>query len=277
MIGAGIAFAVMWALVRHGANELHAFQVTFFRFLFGALVMVPLILRRGGVSLRRRHAKLHGFNALAQLFATTMVFWAITQIPMAKVAALTFTSPLFVIVGAALILKEPVGPRRWGATIVGFAGTLLIVRPGVEVVSPAAILALLGAAFAAAAYIVTKSLARTDSPGTIVAYVSILMTIGALPTALTVWVWPSAQMLAWMAVQGMSGTIGLLCLAQSLRIAEASAVVPFRFLQMVFVSALGAILFDQQPDIWTWVGAAVIFGAGLYIARRESAIAKATS
>ena len=155
-------------------------------------------------------------------------------------------------------------------------GTLLIVRPSAEVVAPAALLALLGAAFAAAAYIITKSLARTETPGTIVAYANALMTVGALPAALTVWVWPSGEMMAWMAVHGMSGSIGLMCLAQSLRIAEASAVVPFRFLQMVFVSVLGAILLDQRPDAWTWAGAAVIFGAGLYIARRESAIAKAS-
>jgi drug/metabolite transporter (DMT)-like permease len=269
IIGSMFCFTVMWLAVRFASRELDALQILFFRFFFGFLFLVPILLRSGGVNLGTRRLGLHFLNGLFQVMATACTFVGLSLIQIAEVTALTFTAPLFVTAGAALFLGETVRRRRWTATAVGFLGALIILRPGVQAISPPALVVLAGSAFIAGGILSTKSLSRTEAPDTIALYLTVLMTVMSLPVALTVWTAPSMAILGWLALTGLSGSLGLMAMARAYRAADASLVMPFRYVSLLFAAAFGYLLFDERPDLWTWVGAAVIISAALYTARRE--------
>lgn len=273
MIGSGASFAAMIAIVRHLSAEMHTIEVAFFRNLFGLAFMVPWILRVGIAGLRTKRFGTHLFRALVGLAAMLCFFTAIGLLPVAEVTALTFTAPLFATAGAALILKERVRLRRWSAILVGFAGATIILRPGAETIQPAALIALASAAFMAIAVLSVKALARTEDPNAIVVYMGLLITPLSLIPALFVWTAPTPEMWVWLVLMGLMATVGQVMLTRACAAADASVILPFDFSRLVFVSILGFILFGERPDIWTWVGAAVIVAATVYVAHRESKLA----
>jgi drug/metabolite transporter (DMT)-like permease len=202
-------------------------------------------------------------------------FWSVSLLPITEATALGFTAPFFTTILAALVLGEIVRLRRWTAVIVGFAGALVILRPGFgDLPLFGAMVALTAAATQACSTVMIKSLARTESPNAIVAYMGIYLTPMSLIPALFFWTWPSWEMLGWMALLGLVGTLAHLCFARALGAADASAVVPIDFARLVFVAVIGIVVFNQIPSAWTWVGAAVIFASGVYIVRREAIAAR---
>ena len=267
-------FTGMWVTVRYASHELDALQILFFRFFFGLLFLAPLLMLSGGVDLGTRRFGLHFLNGFSQVTATACMFFGLSLIQIAEATALTFTAPLFVTAGAALILGETVRLRRWTATAVGFAGALIILRPGAQAISLPALVVLVGSAFVASGILATKSLSRTEAPDTIALYLTLLMAVMALPVALTVWRVPSMETFGWLAGTGLSGSLGLMAMVRAYRAADASAVMPFRYVSLLFSAAFGYLLFDEVPDLWTWVGAAVIISAALYTARREARLAR---
>ncbi len=276
MIGAGASFAIMIVIVRHVSAELHPFQIAFFRNLFGMAFMLPWIIRTGWEGLRTERFGLHLFRALIGLGAMLCFFSAISLIPVAEVTALTFTAPLFATVGAALVLGEKVRLRRWTATAVGFIGALVILRPGAAMVTPAALVALTSAAFMAVAILTVKTLSRTENPNAIVLYMGLLLTPLSFVAAVFVWTPPMLETWPWLVAMGLAATLGQLMMTRAFAAAEASAVLPFDFARLVFVAILGFLLFGERPDLWTWIGAAVIIAATGYIAHREARLGKET-
>lgn len=274
IVASVLCFGVMWVTVRYASHELDPLEVLFFRFFFGLLFLAPLFVRSGGVELGTRRLGLHVLNGVFQVTATACTFVGLSLIQIAEVSALTFTAPLFVTAGAALFLGETVRLRRWTATAVGFAGALIILRPGAEAVSLPAVVVLVGSAFIAAGILTTKALSRTESPDIIALYLTLLMAAMSLPVALTVWTAPSIPILGWLAGSGLAGTLGLMAMARAYRAADASAVMPFRYLSLLFAAGFGYFLFGERPDLWTWAGAAVIVSAALYTARREARLAR---
>jgi drug/metabolite transporter (DMT)-like permease len=274
MIGAGASFAIMIVIVRHVSAEQHPFQIAFFRNLFGMAFMLPWIIRTGGKGLRTERFGLHLFRALIGLAAMLCFFSAISLMPVAEVTALTFTAPLFATVGAALVLGEKVRLRRWTAAAVGFVGALVILRPGAAMVTPAAFVALASAAFMAVAILAIKALSRTENPNAIVLYMGLLLTPLSFVAALFVWTPPLPQTWPWLVAMGLTATLGQLMMTRAFAAAEASAVLPFDFARLVFVAILGFLLFGERPDLWTWIGAAVIVAATGYIAHREARLGK---
>jgi len=259
----------MWVTVRYASHELDALQILFFRFFFGLLFLAPLFMLSGGVDLGTRRFGLHLLNGFFQVTATACMFVGLSLIQIAEATALTFTAPLFVTAGAAFFLGETVRLRRWTATAVGFAGALIILRPGAQAISLPALVVLVGSAFVAGGILTTKSLSRTEAPDTIALYLTLLMAAMSLPVALTVWRMPSMETFGWLAGTGLSGSLGLMAMVRAYRAADASVVMPFRYIALLFSGAFGYLLFDELPDRWTWVGAAVIVSAALYTARRE--------
>ncbi|MEM9302611.1 MAG: DMT family transporter, partial [Pseudomonadota bacterium] len=164
---------------------------------------------------------------------------------------------------------EPVGPRRWSATFVGFVGTLIILRPGSELLSAPALVALAAAGAMACSVLIIKVLSRTEPANAIVAYMVLMMTPLSLVPALLVWEWPSLYTWAIAVAIGVFGTTAHMLFTRGIQLADASLVMPFDFVRLPMVAALGYLLFDQTVDRWTWLGAVVIFGAGVYIAHRE--------
>jgi drug/metabolite transporter (DMT)-like permease len=189
--------------------------------------------------------------------------------PLAELTALAFTKPLFATAGAALILGEVVRLRRWTAVLVGFAGVLIVVRPGAEAVSPYAGLMLLSALFAAAVTLIVKRLTATESPSTIVLYQSLFMTALSVPLALAYWRTPTLVELPLLLLVGLLGTVSWLCMARAFALADTSIVVPFEFARLPLVAVVAYVLFAEVPTIWTWLGGAVIFGSTAYITHRE--------
>jgi drug/metabolite transporter (DMT)-like permease len=271
---AAALFASLTALVRHVSARVPPVEIVFFRSVFGLLFMLPWALGAGLANLRTRRLGMHGVRALAALGSFICWYLAFAMMPIAEATALSFTAPLFATLGAALFLGEIVGLRRASAVAVGFVGAMVILRPGIEAITLPAILVLAGAAFNAVSVLTIKSLSRTESTGTIVIYLGLLMTPMSLVPALFFWTMPSLETLAWLAGVGLVATLSQLTLSRALGVADATAVLPFDYSKLIFAAILGHAIFGEQPDLWTWVGATIIFAATLYTARREAIRAK---
>jgi len=274
MVGSTLCFGTMAVLIRIASKSMHPFEIAFFRSFFGALAAAPLLWRNGWRTLRTNRP---GFYTLRCAIGTVSMlagFWAIAHLPLAQAIALSYSSPLFVTVGAVLFLGEIVRARRWSAVVAGFAGVLVIVRPGTDGFTAASLIALLAAACSGAVTISIKFLARSDPPDTIVLLTTWLWVPLSLPAALTVWQWPALSMLPLLVAIGMLGSAGQYTWTHALKRAEASSLAPLSYLQLVFVAFLAWLAFDETPDRWTALGAAIVIGASLYIARREATLAR---
>ncbi len=274
MAAAAACYAILHGSVRYISEEIHPFEITFFRNLFGFIVLLPWFVVHGLRPLRTRRIGLHLLRASSNVVAMLMFFMALSMTPLAQVQALGFTAPLFATVLAVFILGERVRLRRWTALIAGFIGALIIVRPGIQPIDTGSLLTVASAAVWAFTLITIKILSRTDSAVTITAYMVILMSPLSLLPALFYWTWPDPAMWFWLVVCGVSGTVAQLLMAQSFRVAEASVVLPFDFTKIVWGALIGYLAFGEVVDIWTWVGAAVIFSGITYITYRERKLAK---
>ena len=270
MVTSGASVACMIVLVRFVASELHPFEIAFWRNAFSLAFTLPWLMPLGRAAYRTRQFRWQVFRSVVMLGSMLCWFSAVAWMPVAEATALSFTMPLFTTVGAALFLGERVRLRRWIVTLIGFAGTMIILRPGLEALSLPAMLALASAALGAPAVLAVKRLSRTDSTATIVFYMGLLGTpLSAVP-ALFVWTGPSVATVGWLAAIGATSVLSYFAFVRSLTVADASAVMPFDFSRLIFVAVLGYALFSETPDLWTWVGGAIVFAAALYSARREA-------
>ena len=264
-----IAFAMMHAAVRHVSAELPPFVIAFFRNLFGLLFLAPLLMGSGFAQMRTKRLGLHALRGLVNIGAMLMFFSALALSPLAKVTALSFTAPIFAAALSVAFLGEKLRLHRWSAIFAGFIGVLIVLRPGVIVLDTGALLVLASAALWAVAMMMIKILSRTETSVAIVAWMGIFLGAFSLPPALMVWVTPSITALAWLLFIGLTGSIAQVCLSQSLKETDPTAVLPFDFLKMIWATLMGAWFFGEIPDLYTWIGAGVIFAAGFYIAYRE--------
>lgn len=269
MIGACACFAGLIVAVRQASEELHPLQTTFFRNLFSSLFLLAWFVPSGFGAMRTRRFGLHFLRATIGFAAMASLFAALGLMPLAEATALTFTTPLFGTIGAALVFKEGVGLRRWTATLVGFMGVLIILRPGTEAFSPAAFVALASAAFAAGAMLAIKALSRTEKSITIVMYFHFLVTPLSLLPALPVWEAPSLDLWKWLVLVGFLATVGQLFMTQAFSTTEVSVLLPLEYLQLVFVAVLAYVFYAEVPGPAVWLGSLVIFAPVVYMARHE--------
>ncbi len=274
MVASTACFAGMALTIRLAADQLHAFEIAFFRNFFGLLFALPILLRTGTAVLRTRRMNLYLLRCVIGLCAMLTGFWSLVHLPLAEAIALSYTTPLFVTILAVLILGEVVRIRRWSAVVVGFIGTLVILRPGVQELSFAAMVALASAALSASAAISIKFLSRTEAPDAIVIYMVLIMTPLSLLPALPVWIWPEGMSWVWLAATGFLGTAGHMLMTRAYQLGDVSALQPINFLQLPIVATLAWWLFNEQVDQWTLIGAAIIFSSTLYIAHREAVLAR---
>ena len=274
MAGAAVCYAILHGSVRYISAEIHPFEITFFRNLFGFIVLLPWFVVHGLKPLRTRRIGLHLLRATSNVVAMMMFFTALSMTPLVLVQALGFTAPLFATVLAIFILGERVRLRRWVALIAGFVGALIIIRPGIQPIDTGSLLTLGSAAVWGFTLITIKILSRTDSAVTITAYMVLLMSPLSLLPALYYWTWPDGQAWFWLVVCGVAGTAAQLLMAQSFRVAEATVVLPIDFTKIVWGALIGYLAFGEVVDIWTWIGAAVIFSGITYITYRERKLAK---
>ena len=270
MCAAATAFALMITLVRHLTDGLHPLQVVFLRTAFGLMAMLPWLLRQGMSVMRTSRLHLHLLRALIGIFAMVGWFTTLSLMPLAEATALSFTAPIFTSVLAVLILGEVMRLRRWSATVIGFLGAVIILRPGVAAIEPAALLAVATAAVWASSTILIKVMARTESAGAITTYMVLLTTPMTLLAALFVWQNPTLGQLGWAALLGVAGSIGHFCMSRALATADATVVAPLDYLRLPIVALIAFIAFGEVPGVWVWIGAAVIAASSVYIAQREA-------
>lgn len=276
MFVATICFSIMHALIRYMSVELHPFQLAFFRCAFGLLVVIPWFIRYGVAPLRTKRLNLHVFRGCINVVAMLAGFYALSITPLADVAALSFTAPIFATLLAIVFLREVVGIRRWCAILFGFFGTLVVLKPGFEMMSDGQLLVVLSALLWACALIIIKILARTESSITIITYYVLLMApLSAIPAAL-VWIAPTIQQVIIMAVMGVLGTFGQLLMTEALKEGDTNVVMPLDFFKMIWAVLLGFFIFGEVPGLSTWFGGAMIFGSITYIAYREHKIRQAS-
>ena len=274
MVLACVFFGAMHVGVRHVTQSIHPFEAAFFRNFFGLLVLAPSFITHGLRPLRTQRFGLHCVRSALNVVAMLSFFYALSITPVILVQALAFTSPLFTAVLAVVLLGERIRARRLTAIVVGFAGTLLIIRPGVQPFEFGPALVLASAAVWGYVVVLIKSLCRTDSAVTITAYMVLLMSPMTLVCALFVWTWPSGGELAVLVGIGIAGTLAQMCMTQSLRLAETTVVLPFDFTKLVWGAFFAWLLFGELIDTWTLAGALVIFSGGLYVAYRERQLAR---
>ena len=267
---AAASFAVAVGLIRYVSAYLHPFEIAFFRNLFGLMFMSPWLFRAGFGVLRTERIGLFSLRAVFALGAMLSWFMALSILPLGEAVALSFTTPIFATILAALVLREVVRARRWSAIAVGFLGTLVILRPGHAAVDPASFLVLFTAVCFATSGILAKVLTRTETPNAIVTWMVIYLTPISLIPAAFVWQTPSLWHLPLLAAIGAATTMGHMGLTRAYNLAEASAVQPYQYTNLPFVALIAYFAFDEVPDAWTWLGAGIIVGAALYIARREA-------
>lgn len=258
------------AFVKVVGQDMHPFQVVFFRNLFGAITIAPFILRGGLHRLRTNRLGFHAARGAVHVGSMFCWFTALTLIPLAEATALSFMLPMWASIGAIIFLGEPNRLNRWISIAVGLVGMLIIIRPGAVPISLGIVLVIIGSMCAAAHKVMTKSLARTDTPLTIIAYMSFFLTIFSLIPALFVWTTPSLLALGIFAFMGILGTWAHYLMTAAYRDGELTAVEPVTFARLIWAAIFGYIFFTEVPEIWTWAGSAVIVAGAIYLARIEA-------
>jgi len=267
-----LAVATLHVAVRQASAEgMHAYETSFFRSFIAVLWMVPWFAKRGTAAFRTRKPHLHLTRGAFNVGAMVTLHIAIAiPTPLALIAAVAFTAPLFAGVGAILILGEALKLLRSGALVVGFAGAIAILRPWEGALNIGALWILSHAACWAGALLMTKRMAATESPPVTVAYTMILLTLFTAPMAATVWTWPTPTAMAWLLLVGFLQVSNQLALTQAMREVDATVVMPFDFLRMVWASLYGYAVYSEQPDLLTWIGGLVIFAAATALTINES-------
>lgn len=274
MIGSAAVFALMVISIRLASHHMHAFEVAFLRNLFGLLFALPLLAKCGLDLLRTDKLPLYFLRCSIGIVSMLCGFWAIAHLPLAQAVAISYSTPIFITIGAVLVLHEVVRVRRWTAVAIGFVGVLVIVRPGSPDFSSASLVALCAALASAAVAISIKILARTEPTNAIVIYTTLIWVPLSLLPACFVWVWPSPMGWLWGGLAGLLGTSAHLLWTRALQAAEASALTPLSFVQLPIVATLAWWLFDERLDELTLIGSGIIFLATAYIAQREAGLSK---
>ena len=270
---AALLATTMFMIVKGLAPQIHIAQITFFRALAGLVLVLPFLIRTDRNAFKTTRPFTLMATAVLGLSTLFMSFYAVSHMNLADAIALGFVRPLFLIVLAVLFLSEVVRLRRWTATAMGFLGVVVMLRPTGDI-EPAAFVALFAAFTAACTVTLMKRLSETESPITQLAYYTVIATvIMAAPAALT-WQTPTWIELGLLAVVGIAGTLNYLCHVQGLRAGEATAVTPIDYTRLLFAALFGFFIFAEVPDLWMWLGAAMIVASTFYITRREAQLGK---
>jgi len=272
MVAAAACQGIFSGTVRRLAGEISVFELVFFQSLIGVLLLAPLARRlpAGSFARARRRAGLYAARAGLYYLGALLSFFAFSQLDIANVQALLFAVPVFTILLASLMLGERVGARDWAACAVGFAGALVIIRPGIIPLNVGALSALAACGIYAMANIVIRKLAMTEDALLItVMGNAIVLPIAAGPAALA-WVTPNWRHVPWILALGIFFALAQLAITRSIGAADARIVQPFSFLRLPCAALVGWALFGEFPDALTWIGAAVIFLGTWDVLRRET-------
>lgn len=268
---AGLLFVFLNALMRGLALQLDPFQTQFLRYLAGCVVLLPFVLRAGVAAYRPQNIGGQFARGAVHTFGLCLWFVAIPHITLADTTAIGFTGPIFIMLGAWLVFREPMRWERWVAALIGFGGVLIVVAPKLSGSGGYYTLVMLASApVFAASFLITKGLTRYERPAVIVVWQSITVALCSLPLALLDWQTPSLLQCAVFLLCGLLGSAGHYCLTRSFSVADISATQSVKFLDLVWASLVGWLAFSDQPSQSTLIGGLVICASTIWIAHREA-------
>ena len=272
MIGAVFCFASMDATAKYLMKQIGPAQTIWARYTVQAILVTVLILPKINVYGRTKYPKLQFLRSVALMMATTLFFFAFSRLGLAEASAIFNISPVLITLGAFLFLREQIGPRRVIGILVSLLGALIIIRPGSGVFTIYAILPLGAAIFYSTYSLATRFVGTDESPWTSLFYSAIF---GAICYSIYIvfnWNPMSNNALLLTIIIGLFGTAGHICLIRALTLGEASLVAPFIYINLLFTTIWGFVLFGNFPDFWTIVGALIIVAAGIYVWARDRAV-----
>lgn len=278
MLGAMAVLPFLDVVAKHlGQRGLPVMQAVWARMFFGALLTLPFVIRIGGArALVPDRPLYHLLRAGFLITATFSFFWSLKTLPIADALALFFVQPLIVTALSPLVLGEHVGPRRWAAVAAGFAGTLVIIRPGFQTFSPGMLLALMAGLSLALYMLMTRRISGRNHAMVTTFQTSLL---GAAIASLAVWpVWQAPEPVEWalFLALGVIATGGHFLIVRAYDHCEASLLAPLAYTEMVMATVLGWWFFGDFPDRWTFVGVAILIASAIYISVRERKAGAAT-
>lgn len=268
-------FAVMDALVKWLTVSFPVHQIVFFRSAFALVPCLVLAIQAGGLAtLRTGRPWAHFARGLVGLVSMWLIFYAYSVMKLADAAAILFSGPLFLTALAGPLLGESVGPRRWAAVLVGFAGVLVIIQPGSDTIGPGALAALSAAGLYALAMVMVRRLGATEGAVAITFYFSVFGTAaGAILLGTQGWTAPTAGQFASLAAVGLIGGIAQIFMSQAFRLAEAGIISPLKYSSMIWVVLFGYLLWGELPALHVVIGVSIVIASGLYILHRETRLA----
>ena len=274
LVAGGFIFTSTSAMIRLLSDEIERVQTAFFRAFFSVLLLAQKLLTGRVKPWESQRIQGHFWRTAMGTTSMVLGFYAVSMLPLADATALAFSQPLFSVVLAALVLREKVRWRRWSATIVGFIGVLVMVRPGSGSLQPGAAVALLNALASATSILLVRRLSDSEKPLMILTQFALFSTLLLAGPAIWFWKWPSGWGWALAIGVSISATIGQYFWVQAFAVGEMSAVAPFDYLRLPFAVFVGWMIWSEMPVVWTYVGAAIVIASALYIAYRESQIVR---
>lgn len=268
---AGLCFAVLNTVMRQLAIDLPPIQALFLRYIAGAVVWVPMLIRVGPGRFKSNHMTGQLARGVVHTAGLTVWFLALPNLPLADTTAIGFTMPVFIMLGASLFLGERMVAARWIAVGLGFVGVLIVLGPKMGGSDEFyALLMLCSTPLFAGSFLIAKMLTRHDKPSVIVFWQAMLVSLLALPFAAWVWVAPSAIQWGWVLLAGCLGSFGHWCLTRAYEMADISAAQPVKFLDLVWASLLGFMVFGDSPALATILGGVLIVAGTIWAARQAS-------
>ncbi len=272
----GVFFNFLNGSVKELATDMPPLYVAWGRWIAGIALIAPYLLWRVGLDGMRTHdMKLHCLRGLFHTPGYGLWYEAVVWLPLATMAALGFTGPIFVTLGAVLFLRETVHWRRWLGVAVGFAGMLVIVRPGVVEMTPGIVMMMLAVPLIAGSNLIAKVVSGRDKPAVVVLWQSVVGAICFTPLGIWFWQTPTLPQLGLFLAAGFFGTMGYFFITWAYRLLDISALQSITFLAIVWAALMDVAVWGKTADVWTFVGAAIIVASTTYIAHRESRVGAA--
>jgi len=271
---ASVSGVTMNVLLKISLTDINVFTAGFLRFLFGFLLILPFIFYNQFQNYKTPNLKIHLTRGFLNIPMMLLGFSALQYIPLEQIKAISFISPIIVVVLSVIFLKEKIYLIRIGALVIGLVGVFVILRPGIVSINIGAYMVLCSCSIWSVVVIITKFAARVDSAFTILSYQYTIVTILSLPIALYFWQSPSSQTIIYLIFAGIAGTIVHLCINTAYKLTELSVLQPVNFSRLLIASFFGFIIFDEIPDIWTIIGGLIIFSSILIITYRETYLKK---
>ena len=275
MLASGLCFVGVTGIVRHLGTELPAAQSAFLRFVWGVIILAPALLAVCRTGVTRGLWRLYLGRGALHVGAVICWFYAMARIPVAEVTAIGYLNPVLLTIGTAMFLGEKLALRRMVAIGVALLGALIVLRPGLRELTQGHLSQVLAACLFAGSYLFAKKLSGLVSAGQSVAMLSVVVTVGLLPLAIAVWVPVSMVQIAWLALVAAFATGGHYGMSRAFAAAPVAVSQPVVFLQLIWATALGALVFGEAVDPFVLLGGGVIVASVSYITWREAVLRRA--